>query len=466
MTSLRSWCALASMAAAGCTVAPHWPAPEVVASRLTGVSALIVMDRTGGSLDTPALMENQLHQADALRMALTTSPSIQAALARVHQAYAEAYQQRLLPNPLLSVVLKFPIHGGAPTAEPGISADLLALLQKPGKIKAAESRLRAASAEAVVVVLDTLAQAQECYARAQSLDAMMPVLRQRQQLTERLADIARSRLTAGEGTRLDVTTLEAQKIELEVEIAERELERQEGRLELARLIGQPSGTIEWQLDSWNAMNAEDTMVQAWIQAGLDHRPEITASIWELRALGVEFAQARWDGFEAMEVGAAGEGTVKSGARDWAIGPALTVPLPLFDWGQARRDLVGARRLEAAHLLNDKRRQIVEEIRRAHGAYRAAVDAHQRVSQELIPLLQQRRNEADSQYRAGQSDIISLILADQDLQAAQIRRIELECRTAISRARLHRAVGGSGVAVPKPATQPAPAVTIQQNNEGI
>ncbi len=441
---------------AGCSVRPQWPALEVTAAKLTGDAALIAVDMTGGSLDAPVIPDDRLHRADAIRMALTTSPAIGSALARVRQAFAQAHQERLLPKPVLTVLLKFPISGGSPTVEPGIAADLLALLQKPGRVAAADHRLRAASAEAVVVVLDVLAQVQDRYAQVQALEAVMPVLEERRRLTDRLLDVARSRLEGGEGTRLDVTTLQTQMIELEVEISESQLEQREARLELARLIGIPSGDLAWPLEVWTEPIAREAEERAWVQAGPDHRPEITAKVWELSALGVEFKQARWGVFEGTEVGVEAEGTVESGADDWTLGPAFVVPLPVFDFGQAQRDLVGARQLEAAHQLTDIRRLVVEEVRRSHAAYRAAIDARQRLREELIPLLERRRSEAESQYRAGQSDIIPLILADQDLQTAQAKRIELERRTAVSLSRLQRAVGGPGVPAASLATQPAAA----------
>lgn len=455
MMHFRTWwfLVLVPVMASGCAVSLRWPAPESAAARLTGESSLITVDTSGGSLDAPAHNDQSLCRTDAIRMALTTSPAIHAALARVRQAYAEAHQERLLPNPVLTVVLKFPVSGGAPTMEPGIAADLLALLQKPGKIAAADHRLRAASAEAVAVVLDVLAQVQDCYARAQSLEAVMPVLQERRRLTERLLDVARSRLKGGEGTRLDVTTLEAQQIELEVEIIERQLERREARLELARLIGTPDGAVEWQLESWNETVARGADERAWVQAGLDHRPEVAAREWELRALGVELRQARWSIYEGTEIGVEAEVAMESGADDWSLGPALVVPLPIFDWGQARRGMLDARQQEAAHQLNEVRRQVVEEVRRSYAVYLATDAARKRVRGELIPLLERRRSEAESQYRAGQCDIIPLILADQDLQTARTKLIELECRTAVSLSRLQRAVGGPGVSVANSAPQP-------------
>lgn len=463
----RTWSALVLILvfAGGCSWHTRWPNPEDAARRLTGVVQSIVIDVAGGRLDTPGPEHEVLTQAQAVGLALTTDPSIQAALARVRRAYAEAQQEHLLPNPILTVLVKFPTAGGSPTVEPGIAADLLALVQKPGKVEAADHRLRAASAEAVTAALDVLAQLQDRYAQAQALDALMPVLEERRRLIDRLLEIARSRLKGGEGTRLDVTTLETQKVELEVEIAERALERRETRLTLARLIGRPNDAAEWKLDPWTEPEVLRQDENAWVQAGLEHRPEIIARMWELSALGVEFRLAPWGILDGTEVGAEAEGTAESGADDWAVGPSFTLPVPIFDWGQAKRDAAAAKRLEAAHQLTLARRQVVEEVKRAYWTFRTSLEAHGRVKDQLLPLLERRRSEAESQYRAGQSDVIPLVLADQDLQTGRAKLVDLKQKVSASLVRLQRAVGGPGAVPDQPvtATQPAGVHPTTQPN---
>lgn len=451
--------------AGGCSLHPRWPGPEGTAERLTGVAQSIAIDVTGGRLGTLGPEHDVLTQAQAVRLAMTADPSLQMALARVRLAYAEAQQERLLPNPILTVLVKFPTTGGSPTVEPGIAADLLALVQKPGKVKAADHRLRAASAEAVTAVLDALAQLQDRYAQAQAFDALMLVLEERRRLIDRLLEIAQSRLKGGEGTRLDVTALETQKVELEVEIAERALERREARLALARLIGRPNDAAEWKLDPWTEPVALRQDENAWVQAGLEHRPEIIARMWELSALGVEFRLAPWGILDGTEVGAEAEGTAESGADDWAVGPSFTLPVPIFDWGQAKRDAAAAKRLEAAHQLTLARRQAVEEVRRAYWAFRTSLEAHGRVEDQLLPLLERRRGEAESLYRAGQSDVIPLVLADQDLQTGRAKLVDLKQKVSASLVRLQRAVGGPGAVPDQPvtATQPAGVQPITQPN---
>lgn len=53
----------------------------------------------------------------------------------------EAKQARLLPN-RMSVVFRWPQGGGSPEVEAGLAADLVSLLSRPGRLTAADSRLR------------------------------------------------------------------------------------------------------------------------------------------------------------------------------------------------------------------------------------------------------------------------------------------------------------------------------------
>lgn len=424
----------------GCSLHPDWPGPEDAASHAVGVQDAIRISAETGLADRPGEPPQTLSLAQAIRQGLETSPDIQASLAGVKQAYAEAQQARLLPNPVVSIALRVPQESADPlVVEAGITGELLSLLQKPGRVSAADHRLRAASAEAVTTVLDVLTELQQTYIAAQSLDALMPVLKERRKLIDRLLNIARSRLKAGEGTRLDVATLETQRVELEVEIAERELERRGLRLALAKLIGRPSDPAQWSLEAWQLPENPVPDESVWIATALEHRPEIQARVWELAALGQEVRLSRLALFEGTELGAVAE----RDAGDWSVGPEFSVPIPLMDWGQARRANAQASQLKANHELTRTGRQVVEEVRRAFLSFSVSLDAYRKVRDELLPLLEQRQKDAEAAYRVGESDIIALVLADQDLQAGRTKLIELERKTSESLARLHRAAGGPG-----------------------
>jgi cobalt-zinc-cadmium efflux system outer membrane protein len=451
---LRGACLLVLMAA-GCatSIAPHGTESSI--ARITGVADAVEFRTEGGPVDENETVGSSLSLADALRLALKNDPALQASLARVRVAIAEAEQARLWPNPILSVALRWPDGAGKPNIEAGLAANLLSILQTPGRMRAADNRLRAAAAESLVAALDLVANVREAYATAQALDLESPVLEQRREIVGKLLVVARGRLDAGEGTRTDVTVLDAQRVELEVEIAEVSRQRRDTRLQLARLVGHPSGQAEWALDPW-AESIVAIEEARWVQAAMDHRPEIQERVWELAALGDDLRLARWALLEGASVG------VDAQRNDvWEIGPSASLPLPVFDMGQAKRARVSAQQVEARHRLTQTRRQIVEEVRRSHASLSASSKNERRVESELIPIQERRRAEAEALYRAGESDTTSLFLAEQELRASQSKLIELRQQTAIAAIRLERAVGGPAIAerirIPENPTQEANAL---------
>lgn len=432
----------------GCQSA-RGPSPEEAATLAAGISEPIAFraetlpDDEAGS--TPEL----LTLPEAVRLALRNDPGIQAALGRVRMVQAEARQSRLLPNPILSVALRYPDSGGSPIIEAGLAQEFLSVLQKPGLVSVADDRLRASGAEAVSAVLDVLAEAQKQYSSVQTLDKILEELKERRSLVGRLLELARARLEAGEGTRLDVTTVDAQRLEIEAEFASRELERREERLVLSRLIGHPSGDAGWNVSPWEPPPPLGNSELEWIKAALEYRPEVRSKRWELSALGAERRLAWLAPFEGLKAGVESERE-----EEWSVGPSISSAIPIFDFGQARRERARAAVLEAKHEMVRIKRRVIEEVRRAHAAYLATEANLAKVRAELVPLAEQRLEQAQVLYRAGETDTTELFLAEQDLHEAHTREIELQQKGSLSLIALERAVGGPGVAQSLGLAQPA------------
>ncbi|MCB9838178.1 MAG: TolC family protein [Phycisphaeraceae bacterium] len=392
----------------------------------------------GGPINEPDMVLGSLTLSDAVRRAVMTDPGIQAAMARIRIAMADADQARLLPNPVLNVVLRW--GPGSPQIEASLTQDFVQALQIPRRSSAADNRLRQVAAEAVTVALDVTSEVQERYSAAQASAALVPLLEERLGLLEKLAAAAKARLDAGEGTRGDVVTLDAQRVDLEVEIDRTRLAEREERLRLARLIGEPSSAATWSLDDWVAPEVGDLSETAWVDTALQKRPEIQAIAWRLKALGDDEALVRLLPWEGANVGV---DVVSEG--DTFVGPSVSTPIPIFDTGQARRARLTAEQIEARHDLTLAKRKIVEEVRIAFQTLVASKSNLARIQNQLIPLQQQRRQLAEDAYQAGQTDVTALFLAEQDLRVSQARSIEVERQAASALGRLQRAVGGPGVA---------------------
>ncbi|MFO0831454.1 MAG: TolC family protein [Phycisphaerales bacterium] len=422
---------------ASCAAARPNPDAESQAARAVNLHGALTFRTDAGPLDV-AHPTDILTLSDAIERAVTTSPELQAALARVRIAMADADQARLLPNPVLDVAVR--MGSGSPQIDATVGQELLVLFQMPRRASAADHRLRQTACDAVTVALGVAADSQELYASAQASEATGALLQERLAILDRLTTVARSRLDAGEGTRGDLASLEAQRVELEVEIAQSEQDNLVHRLRLARLIGEPSSNADWRLEPWSPAAAPTLTVSAWVEAALLNRPEVQAASWKLRALGDEQSLTeltQWDG---------GRGGVDSAKDDaWAVGPSVSTPIPVFDTGSARRARLTAEQYEARHEWTSTRRRVVEDVRTAHQALSGLAAQLRTVRDALLPLQQRRRALAEDAYRAGQVDVTPVLLAEHDLTLAQERAVALEREARAAMIRLEQAVGGSGVA---------------------
>ncbi|MCC7399124.1 MAG: TolC family protein [Planctomycetes bacterium] len=390
----------------------------------------------------------RLELATALRRAVTNDASLRAALARVHVARAEAAMARTLPNPVLTFVTRW--GNGQPEIEASLAGSLLALLQRPQRARAADAALAAAAAEALGAALDVAAEVATAYADAQAADRLLAPLAQRAAGFARLGEIAASRQRLGEGANSDVTAFAARRIEAEIELEAARQHSRDARLRLAACLGEPASAAAWVLDDWTPPTLPRLAAAHWQQAALTHRPELLTIAWRLAALGDERALARTARWLDAEVGIDAQRN-----PDLALGPSLSLPLPVFDRGRAGDDRAAAMIAALEHEHDATARRIVEQVRRAAQACAGHRDNLQRVRDQLLPLQQQRRQLAEAAFRLGHGDATTLLLAEQDLAAAEVQAIELERELSLAGITLRRALGGAAAANDA-AASPSPA----------
>jgi outer membrane protein TolC len=449
---------LAAALLTGCS-APATPVLQDI-SDVTGLKGAVAFRQ---SPDEASTTDATLSTEQFVRRAVVHSPQLQAALARVRQAQADAHQARLLPNPVLSLDLRFPEGGGPNRAfEATVTGDVMALLQMPAKISGADKRLRVSAAEAVTAALDVMAEAQQTYLAAESTDAEINQAQERHKTLQQLRDIAQKRLDAGDVARLDVLTLDGELLSADIDMADLKMERTEGRLTLARLMGTPRAELTWQLAAWElpeeaTLNATTAPGEsAWIDTALKKRSEIQSQLWELSALGDDLTAAEFSPFVGGEMGVHTEHD-----PDWRTGPTITIPIPIFDFGQAAREKIEAQRMEARHTLKQREEEIIGEVRLAYAGYISARDLYAEANGKLLPLHQRILDQSRTAYQAGEADLATLLLAESDLRETRTKVLELREKLLVARVKLQRAAGGAAIAAAienpgeTPATSTAP-----------
>lgn len=430
------------------------PALEPLVAQVAGISGDVEFHVEGVPDDAPGADPETLTLAAAVEAAVRGDPRLQQALAKWRAARAECDAARILPNPLLSLGLGFAgLTAPDMKVNVGITQEIGAYLQRPRKASAADARLRAAAEDALAVALDVVAEVRERYVTLQSIQAQLPVLEGRRDILTKLRDFEQLKVDRGEGVRADVTALDAERAAISVEVAERQAELREGRVVLARMVGRPSSAATWTLEPARAAAAVQGDERAWIASALARRPEARSLAWELAALGEERALIGTWFWEGSSVGAEGEYD-----EGLTIGPTVEFPLPLRDPSGPRDAAAVAAQAALRHRITETRRGVIQDVRISWAGLDSARRTLDVVSGELLPLLERRRSEVEATFRAGESDVVALLLADQALQEVRARRIELEGRAALARIRLERAAGG-------PDAAPVPPPGPQEPNDG-
>jgi outer membrane protein TolC len=201
-------------------------------------------------------------------------------------------------------------------------------------------------------------------------------------------------------------------------------------------VGEPSGAARWTLEPWQAPEPVPVEEGPWIEQALAARPELIAIEWEIRAREDEEALA---GSDWLAGSGAGVDAERDG--DWSVGPGLSLPLPIFGAGGARRTLARALTAEERHRRTEAQRLAVLEVRAGLASLLGAQADLARVQDELLPQQERRREQAEAAQRLGQLDVGAVLLAEDALQDALARRIELEREVSDALYRLERAVGG-------------------------
>jgi len=429
------------------------PVPEVDpvgdAAAATAAANAIVYRDEAEPVDAAEPAIGVLTGEQAVRAALSHDPRLQEALANARAALAAASEARRWPNPVLDVMFRFPDGGGRTMVDAGLSGDVLAILQTPTRAAAADQRLRAACAQVVTTAIDVVAEVQRSYARVQALDTEAPVLAAQVQVAQRLAELGRARLAAGDATQLEVAEIEAVRVQVEVEAAGRGRERAAERLRLLRLLGAPGGEQTFALTPWAAPPHLAASERQLIAVALQRRPELAAARAEVEALGDDLELAGLSWLAGARFGAAFE------REDVAsVGPAVALPLPVFDDGQARQDRVRAELVGARHRATARGREVVEAVRVAVTDAGVAAARLARVNDELLPLQQRRWTLAEAAWRAGEGEVGAVLRAEQELRAAEGTLLLLQRDVWVARIELERAVGG-----------PAALAAAEQHEQG-
>jgi outer membrane protein, heavy metal efflux system len=366
------------------------------------------------------LLSRPMTADSAAALAILNSSQLQAAYAELSAAGASQSGASTLPNPELEAELTFPLEGGDdPHLEFSALQDISALIAMIPSERAADADVRAARRRAVEATVAIAARARVAFYDAAAAEQALRLRRVSLATAEAAAALARSLRAAGNITELALLRESVVEQEARVALGEAETRAKVQREALNALLGLHGEQLAWRLE------AELASPPTVIVSGSDlERDAVAASLeldalrWSLRSAGHGVAAARLQSFLPH----VGVGIAVKREEQWSAGPALSLSLPLFDWGSAKRDAAWAR----VHGLQHRYTALAVTTRAAARSAAARLSSvHARVlqlSSSILPMREQLVDQAVRQYNAMNVDAFQLLVLRREQVSAQERYI--------------------------------------------
>jgi cobalt-zinc-cadmium efflux system outer membrane protein len=352
-----------------------------------------------------ALRQKKLTADDAVQIAMLNNRDLQAIYTELGLAQADLVQAGLFRNPILDAAVLFPLSGVRPDIQLSVVVSFLDALYVPLRKRVAAARFEEAKLRVTSAVLDFAVQVRTAFYEHQANEQMLELRQSILQALTASFEVSRRLHEAGNITDLDVARDRAQAEASKLALRSAEVAARQSREQLNSLMGAWGEDTEWTVDGrLPEIPSQPSPVKGIERAALSRSIDLSHARQRIIAVGQQLGYEKATAFiPAMDLGVEGERE-----EGWKVGPMLSVPIPLFDQGQAR---VG---------------RAVAELRRARQEYYALavrVRATARAVQErmlgaqdralyyrdiLLPLRERIVNESQLQYNAMQIGIFQLL----------------------------------------------------------
>ncbi|MEH3086426.1 MAG: TolC family protein [Xylophilus ampelinus] len=382
----------ASLLLAGCaSVSPDGMRGSVgglVGPRI-GVEAPLAPPGADADAAVDALLRAPLTEEAAVRIALLQGPALQASLAALGIAEADRVQASRLPNPVFSIARL--AEGSEREIERSLAISLLGVLTLPWRAELAGRQLEAARLQTALDVVRLAAEVRRAWIRAVAAAQSAAAAERLQEASEAGAELARRMARTGNWSTLQQARQQLALAESAAGLARARQAAVREREALTRLLGLWGGRTDYRLPDRlpglpgpEALTDGATVESAALRERLDVRGALVRNRRYAASLGYVRAVGYLDG---LDIGYRRDVTTDraDGGRSVQQGWRLAVPVPVFDWGGARRARARALYLQSAAQVGAVAVRARSEARAAWLAWRTAYDLARSQRDEVVPL---------------------------------------------------------------------------------
>jgi cobalt-zinc-cadmium efflux system outer membrane protein len=384
--------------------------PEVSAVVEERAATKIVWNR-GNELDLEAaeklraLLRKKFTADDAVQIAMLNNRDLQAIYSGLGLAQADLVQAGLFRNPILDAAVLFPLSGVRPDLQLTVVISFLDALYVPLRKRVAAARFEEAKLRVTGAVLDLGAQVRRAFHEHQANEQMLEL---RQTIVQALTaswEVSRRLHEAGNVTDLDLARDRAAAETSKLALRSIEIAARQSREHLNDLMGTWGEQTVWEIDGrLPDIPAEPLPVNGLERVALSRSIDLSQARQRIITAGQQLGYDRATALiPEMDLGVGAERE-----EGWKVGPVLSVPIPLFDQGQARvgRAVAELRRSQQEYYA------LAVRVRATARAVRdrmvGAQDRALYYRDILLPLQERIVNEAQLQYNAMQIGIFRLL----------------------------------------------------------
>jgi cobalt-zinc-cadmium efflux system outer membrane protein len=410
-TRRMGWLCLLLVGLTGCaSVDLRTGFPEVSGVVEERAATKIVWNR-GTDLDLEAaerlraLLQKKFTADDAVQIAMLNNRDLQAIYTDLGVAQADLVQAGLFRNPILDAAVLFPLSGVRPDVQLSVVISFLDALYVPLRKRVAAARFEEAKLRVTGAVLDLATQVRRAFHEHQANEQMLEL---RQAIVQALTaswDVSRRLHEAGNITDLDLARDRAAAEVSRLALRSAEIVVRQSREHLNDLMGTWGEQTGWEIDGrLPDIPAEAVPVNGLERVALSRSIDLSQARQRMITAGQQLGYDRATALiPETELGVGAERE-----EGWKVGPVLSVPIPLFDQGQARvgRAVAELRRSQQEYYAMGVR--VRATARAVRDRVLGAQDRALYYRDILLPLQERIVNEAQLQYNAMQIGIFHLL----------------------------------------------------------
>ena len=343
--------------------------------------------RRQAEADVDALLAKPLGGDDAVRISLAYSPALQMLLYEAAASSAAATQSARLPNPVFAFERLARNEGGARELEitRSLSFSVLDLLLLPARLRLADYQQQTTRLTLASNVVQAASDARQAWVSAVAAQQTLQYAQQVKATADASAEIARRMQAVGNFSKLQRAREQAFAADAVAQLARASQAARSSREVLVRSIGLNDGQAaalklpERLPDLPSAPKDEGTVAKT----AMDQRLDVRMARANLDFIAREQGLTNVTGFvNGLELGVK---EVKETGLAPQRGYDLSVPLPIFDFGDATRSRARAAYMAALNRTAQLTVDASSRVREDYGAYRTAYDIARHYRDEIVPL---------------------------------------------------------------------------------